>query len=116
MDNCEITYGKYGQDMVCAKTEERFADSFKFYPVEPITIRNLSIHIEDDYNGEIHIDLSNDENISYKFKEKLMEQGSDEEIYINDDCFNENIHDHMADYPGEMVRGLMEFYMQNRDK
>ena len=116
MDNCEITYGKYGQDMICAKTEESFADSFKFYPVEPITIRNLQIHMEDEYNGEIHIDLSNEDTVTYKCVEKRMEQGSTVEIFINDTCYSQNINDHMADYPGEMVKGLMEFYMQNGDK
>ena len=70
--------------------------------------------MEDDYNGEIHIDLSNDGSITYKCTELRMEQGAKVEIYVNDACHDgQSINDHMSNYAGEMTKGLMEFYLKH---
>jgi hypothetical protein len=53
-------------DLLNKDREKEAAKEYKYVPIEAVTITQLSINMNDDYNGEVDITLSNGDNIFYE--------------------------------------------------
>jgi hypothetical protein len=84
----QFTAGEWGADLLNAEHELKSTEEFQFYPIAPITVTNASVHMEDDFNGEAHVEFSNGDQINYECREKRGDCGADADVQI---IFNDKV-------------------------
>jgi hypothetical protein len=95
--------------------EKEAAESFEYYPIPPVTVEDVEIDIEDEFNGKVNVILSNGDRIRFEIKEKSVgEYGIDYDahIFINTRKYEVDLGDVFQN--GTYVADLTNFYIKNK--
>lgn len=107
----DINVGEYAEGLVNSGKEQKAANTYKFYPVAAITIDKVDINLEDEYNGDIEILMSNGDKIVYDCSEvRSHGRGPSYEVSVkvNDVLIEED--EFLDDFSGTWVGSLMRVY------
>ena len=85
IDNVTFSYTEYTEDYFDKERVVEYVKEYKYTPVV-ITIEDVFINMEDDFNGEVEVKLSNGDLVRYECIEKRGNMGPSytQSFYIND--------------------------------
>ena len=112
----DITVGDYADHLVTSSNEQKAANAYKFYPVAPITIESVEIDMQDEYNGDAKIVMSNGDTVVYDCSEVRGNRGPSMEIrvLVNDELIEED--EFLDNFSGTWVTSLMRVYEKVKRK